>query len=238
MKYIDTSKGRFPYKYKYVYLGKKRIDKDISFNNLKDILVVMKSYNIRVSPACGSLLGIIRDGNFIDWDEDIDLNILQEDIDNFKNSLWDLKEIGFELFRCDRCGHLYSVTRNGEYVDFYIMEKISPEIRTNMGPDFVFDKHLINLMDWNFKGLNIQVPIEYESYLEMMYGDWKTPVQYANYELNKFQIFKKNLWTWLKNLPPYNLRLRLLKRHHRKDLHKFLMRCEKYNIELKYPINY
>ena len=238
MKYIETSKGRFPYKEKYIYLGKKRINKEISLMNLKEILDIMNAHNIKVSPACGSLLGIVRDGNFIDWDEDIDLNILMEDIDEFKDSLWDLKERGFELFRCHRCGHLYSITKDGEYVDFYIMEKISPEVRTNMGPDFVLDKHLVNLMDWDFKGLRIQVPIEYESYLELMYGDWKTPVQYADFELNKFQILKENIWTWLKNLPPYPIRLKLLKHHHLIHLQKFLNRCKKYNVELKFPINY
>lgn len=238
MKFVETPHGHFPYKQKFVYLGKKRIDKDVSLENLRDIVSIMKSHNIRVSPACGSLLGIIRDGNFIDWDEDIDLNILMEDLNKFKDSLWDLRDKGFELFRCDRCGHLYSVTRNGEYVDFYIMEKISPEVRTNMGPDFVLDKHLVNLMDWNFKGLTIQVPEEYESYLELMYGEWRTPVQYADFDLNKFQIYKKHLWSWFKNLPPYPIRLKLLKHHHLIHLQKFLNRCKKYNVELKYPISY
>lgn len=238
MKQIRTKKGLFPYEQKYYYLGKKRINKEVSFDNLKDILAVMKAHNLSVSPACGTLLGIIRDGNFIDWDEDIDLNILQEDLEEFKCCLWDLKAIGFELFRCDRCGHLYSMTRNGEYVDFYIMEKISPEVRTNMGPDFVLDKHLMNLRDWDFKGMAIQVPVEYESYLQLMFGDWRTPVQWADFELNKLQIMKENIWTWLKNLPPFGIRLKLLKRHHRKDLNKFLRRCEKYHTSLKYPINY
>lgn len=238
MKYIVTSKGKLPYKQKYYYIGKKRINKDISFQNLKDILAVMNSHQISVSPADGTLLGIIRSGHFIDWDEDIDLNILMEDLEKFKDSLWDLKEIGFELFRCDRCGHLYSITRNGEYADFYIMEKVSPEVRTNMGTDFVLDRHLTNLKDWNFNGLKIKVPVEYESYLELMYGDWRTPVQYANFELSKIQIYKENLWTWIKQLPPYPIRLKLLKRRHRKHLQKFLNRCKKYNVELQYPINY
>ena len=238
MGYIETSRGRFPYKQQYFYLGKKRIDKQVSFENLKVILDVLRLHNISVSPACGYLLGIIRDGHFIDWDEDIDLNILMEDVEKLKNSLWDLRERGFELFRYDRCGHLFSITKNGEYVDFYIMEKISPEVRTNMGPDFVLDKHLTNLIDWNFRGLTIQVPKEYEAYLELMYGDWRTPVQYADFELNKLQIFKKNFWTWFKNLPPLSIRLKLLKRHHKKDLVKFLDRCKKYNVNLRFPINY
>lgn len=238
MKYIETSRGKFYYTKRYYYLGKKRINKEIAFDNLKDILTIMRNHNISVSPACGSLLGIIRDGGFIDWDEDIDLNILKEDTEKLKDCLWDLKGKGFELFRCDRCGHLYSIIRNGEYVDFYIMEKISPEVRTNFGPDFVLDEHLTYLRDWDFNGLTIQVPREYESYLELMYGNWKTPIQYADFELNKFQIAKKIFWSWFKNLPSYNMRIRLLKRHHKKDLVKFLDRCKKFNVILKCPLNY
>lgn len=238
MNKIKTSKGWFKYEHKYIYLGVKRIDKKVALENLKVILDIMKKNCVRITPACGSLLGIIREGDFIDWDEDIDLNVLEEDIEAFKNSLWDLREAGFELFRCERCGHLYSIRRNGEYVDFYIMRKISPEVRTNMGPDFVLDKHLINLMDYDFKGVTIQIPVEYENYLTLMYGDWRTPVQYADFELSKFAIFKKNMWTWIKNLPPYSVRWYMLKNHHQKHLEKFLSKCDKRGVKLNCPLQY
>ena len=238
MRKIHTQKGIITFKPHFIYQGVKRIHKPTALENLKCVLYILNKNHVRTSPADGTLLGIIRDGDFIDWDEDIDLNILEEDIEAFKVSLWDMLDAGFELLRCERCGHLYSIRRNNEYIDFYVLEKISPEVRTNMGTDFVLDKHVTNLMYWPFKDITIQIPVEYEKYLELMYGNWRKPVQYANYEMNGLQILKKKLWVWLKELPPYSIRLRLLKHHHKKHLQKFLRRCKKYNVELKYPINY
>ncbi len=238
MKYIQTQLGRFPYKSQFIYLGVKQIDKAIAFENLKTVLAILENKHVRVSVAYGTLLGIIRDGDFIDWDEDIDLCVLAEDAELFKNCLWDLKKEGFELIRSDRCDHLFSIQRNGEYIDFYIMEKITPEIRSDLGDGFFLDKHLVNLISYPFKDISIKIPEEYEEYLRLTYGDWKTPVKYANFNLSKFQILKQRIWAIIKNLPPRPIRMKLLKKHHKKDFDKFLARCKENNINLKYSVNY
>ena len=122
---IKTPKGRLYYNPINLYLGIKPIDREIAFDNLRILLKVLKDKDILVSPALGTLLGIIRDNNFIEWDEDIDLFVLQEDKSKLLNSFWDLQALGFDLVRVDRCGLLYSIMRRGEYIDFYIMEKLS-----------------------------------------------------------------------------------------------------------------
>ena len=126
---INTPRGKFYYKPKFIYLGIKQIDRDVAFNNLKVLLPVLEKNGILVSPALGTLLGIIREGDFIEWDEDVDLFILAEDKPKLLNALWALKDVGFDLVRVDRGGLLLSIMRNGEYIDFYIMEKLSPELR-------------------------------------------------------------------------------------------------------------
>ena len=129
MKYIQTQLGRFPYKSQFIYLGVKQIDKAIAFENLKIVLAILEKKHVRASVAYGTLLGIIRDGDFIDWDEDIDLCVLAEDAELFKNCLWDLKKEGFELIRSDRCDHLFSIQRNGEYIDVVQMGILREEFR-------------------------------------------------------------------------------------------------------------
>lgn len=238
MKYIQTQLGKFPYRPQFVYLGIKQINKTIACENLKVVLDILEKKHVRVSIAYGTLLGIIRDHDFIDWDEDIDLYILAEDVELFKNSLWDLKKEGFELIRSDRCDHLFSIKRNGEYIDFYIMEKISQEIRSDLGNGFILEKHLANLIKFPFKNIQVPIPEQYKEYLYLTYGDWQTPVKYANFNLSKFQIFKQKIWFILKNIPPRTIQIKLLKKHHKKDLDKFLARCKKYNITLKHPVNY
>lgn len=234
---IKTPKGRLHYKPKNLYLGIKQIDRDIAFENLGVLLEVLKKNNVLVSPALGTLLGIIRENNFIEWDEDIDLFVLEEDKNKLLNAFWDLKEVGFDLVRVDRCDMLYSVMRNGEYIDFYIMEKLSPEVRGS-ADIFMFERHLTELIDWDFRGLTISVPKDYEEFLEFRYGDWRTPVKFANFNLTRGQIFKAKFINWLKNLPPYRIRLWMLKKYHKKDLDKFLERCKKKGITLNYPIHY
>ena len=238
MKYIQTQLGKFPYKPQFVYQGIKQIDKAIAFENLKIVLSILEKKHVRVSIAYGTLLGIIRDNDFIDWDEDIDLCILAEDVELFKNSLWDLKKEGFELIRSDRCDHLFSIKRNDEYIDFYIMEKLSQEIRSDLGDGFILEKHLVNLIKFSFKNIYVPIPEQYKEYLYLTYGDWLTPVKYANFNLSKFQIFKQKIWFILKNFPPRVIQIKLLKKHHKKDLDKFLARCKEYNVTLKYPVNY
>lgn len=238
MPYIKTSKGKLFYKPISLYLGIKQIDREIAFDNLRVIIQVLKEATIQVSPAFGTLLGIIRDNNFIEWDEDIDLFVLKEDKERLIDSFWKLKEHGFELVRVERCDHLFSVMRNGEYIDFYIMDSISPEIRTGYGDLFMFEKYLIDLIEWDFRGLTISIPRHYEECLEFLYDDWRTPIKYANFALSNMAIRKAKFKTWLKTLLPFNIRFKLLKIHHKKDLDKFISKCQKKGIRLNYEIDY
>lgn len=235
---IKTPKGRLHYKPVNIYLGFKQIDRDIAFENLKVVVRVLREAGIRVSPAYGTLLGIIRENNFIEWDEDIDLFILNEDKDKMLSALWSLQKEGLNLVRVDRCNHLYSVMRNGEYIDFYIMDSISPEVRTGYGDLFMLEKHLTDLIDYDFRGLSISVPRQYEECLEFLYGNWRTPVKYVNYGMTKLAIWKAKFRNILKNALPFKLRFYLLKKHHQKDLDKFLAKCERKGVKLNYEVKF
>ena len=118
------------------------------------------------------------------------------------------------------------------------MDSISPEVRTGYGDLFVFEHYLKDLIDWDFRGLTISVPREYEQCLEFLYGDWRTPVKYADFEQNNWEITKKKIRSILKKLLPYNLRFRMLKKHHRRDLDNFLAKCKKKGVQLNYEVNW
>ncbi len=235
---LETPKGIMHYTPIPLYPGINKIKKEVAFNNLCDVARVLEKYNIPLTPCFGTLLGIIRDHDFIDWDEDIDLFILIEDKSKLLEALWDMKEIGFDFVREDRCYHTLSVMRNDEYIDFNIMESVSPELRTDFGGGFFFEKHLTELIDWDFKGLFVKIPKEYEEYLTFMYGDWKTPVQYNNYSMTPWQIKKSIFRHKIKKLLPLSLRFKLLKKYHKKDFDKFLAKCKQEGVVLKYKINW
>ncbi len=225
-----TSAGDFHYKRKFLYVGIKKIDKEISLVNLRDFLNILKEGGVQTGPAFGSLLGIVRDNDFINWDEDIDLYILKEQEDIFDSLLPILQKKGFELVRYERRG-LYSFMRNGEYMDVYVIENVGGGLR-HTGSTFFLDTDFKNIVSINFKGIQVTIPKDYERHLELLYGDWKTPVQYADFNIGKIPKLILRLKVAIKNALPDFLYYPMLRHHHRKDLEKFLKRCDEKGIKV------
>ena len=75
---IKTQRGELRYTPKSLYVGIKQIDKVKALENLKLLDFLLKSNGMTWGPILGTLLGIVRDNDFITWDEDIDLYILKE----------------------------------------------------------------------------------------------------------------------------------------------------------------
>lgn len=222
---IKTPKGKFRYHKQFLYVGIKKIDREIAFGNLKEIVPLLDGLGIKFGPIFGTLLGIIRENNFIEWDEDIDCYILKEQEDLFRSSLWDFQRAGFELVRYDKRG-LFSLMKNGEYIDFYVLRSISPDVRHTGGADFLFEKYIQDTITYDFKGIPLSIPREYEEYLEFTYGDWRTPRKYADFNLGKGQILWLRIKNAVKNSLPDCIHSRLLKLHHTKDLKSFIQKCE------------
>ena len=231
MKYVDTPKGRFPYQPVYLYVGRKVIDRDVAFENLKELVPVLDAEGMHFGPFLGTLLGIVREHDFIAWDEDIDLYLLQEDEERFLNSLWTLREHGFELVRYDKRG-LYSVMRNGEYIDFYILRKLPGGLWYDGGREFIFDRFITDLVPFEFKGISLKIPRDYDGFLTFQYGDWRTPVQYADYQMGPFRIFLGRLFWEMKNLIPKAMYTPFLKAYHWNDWRKFRQKCLRKGIQL------
>lgn len=225
-----TPDGWFHYNRKFLYLGIKQIDKEIAYDNLKDFLKIMERAGINAVPGFGSLLGIVRDNDFITWDEDIDLCILKEEEIILEENLNVFKENGFELVRYERIG-LYSFMRRGEYIDIYVLQDIGGGVR-NCGADFLFEKDFTDTMPYVFKNLTVNIPRNYDRHLEFLYGDWKTPVKYADFNMSACRKFISKVKVSIKNGLPDFLFFPLLHRHHRKDFDAFLKKCEEKNIKV------
>ena len=67
-----------------VYAGKLQRLKDIEIDLLKQIDKVCRENNIQYFLAGGSLLGAIRNGKSIPWDDDLDIGMLREDFEKFR----------------------------------------------------------------------------------------------------------------------------------------------------------
>ncbi len=232
MAHINTSKGFLKYQRHLLYFGNKVLNKDIMLENLHVLAVYLDKIDINWGPAFGTLIGIVRNDDFQFWKPFFDIYILKEDEERFKDVLWLLKDVGFELIRYERRG-IYYLTRNGEYFKFFVLRKVSSDLRYTGGVDFIHEKYLQNTVKWNFKGIDMNVPIEVDDYLIFQYGaDWTVPKQTVKYSTNLLVKYFAFLKEWLQDLLPDSLYYTCLLQHCKKNFVKFRKQCEEADILL------
>ena len=164
--------------------------KDIFTNAIKLVHSILTQLQIRYFLMCGTLLGAIRENDFIDYDYDIDIGFFYEDIENKMESLKALLiKNGFKFwteYGSLDCGYsiqfLYNyVTR----IDFSVVYKISQEtswygLSLGRSTNYTMYKiiHPINkIIEYkNFKPLMLTyIPDTYHEILTEEYGDYKIP---------------------------------------------------------------
>lgn len=232
MAHIKTSKGFLEYESHFLYFGNKVINKEIMLDNLRVLSTHLDKIDINWGPAFGTLIGIVRNDDFQSWKPVFDIYILKEDEERFKDILWLLKDVAFNLVRYERRG-LYYLERNGEYIKVFVLHKISSDVRHTGGADFIHEKYLQNTVKWDFKGIKLNVPAEVDEYLSFQYGDdWTVPKQTVVYSTNPAVRYVHWAETWIQDHLPDNLYYFWLLQHRQKDFRKFKARCEKHGIPL------
>lgn len=224
MAHIKTSKGLIKFKQHIIYDGMHRQNDSIALENLKVLASHFDRIDLNWGPAFGTLIGIVRNDGFLPWAQGLDLYFLKEDEERFKDKLWELKDEGFDLVKYERRG-FYTLQRKGEYSNFYVFRKISPDIRHSGGRDFIHEKYIQKTVKWNFKGIDLNVPEELDEYLTFQYGDWVKPVQTTNLKKNLFARLGSRTWTWLKLYLPNYLYYPLILRYHQADFNRFKTLC-------------
>lgn len=230
--HIKTSKGFLEYESHLLYFGNKVIDREKMLENLRILSAYLDKIDINWGPAFGTLIGIVRNDDFQPWKPVFDIYILKEDEERFKDILWLLLDVGYELVRYERRG-LYYLRRNGEYIKVFVLHKISSDVRHTGGSDFIHDKYLQNTVKWDFNGILLNVPVDVDEYLAFQYGeDWITPKQTVFYDQNILSKYLHWSKTWVLDHLSNDLYYAWLLHHRQMDFKKFKARCENAGIPL------
>lgn len=144
-----------------------------------EILTILKEYldknQIPFYLMYGTLLGAYRDGNFIEWDTDVDVGILGR----FQNRLAGVVD-NFGPLRLLRVGDYYcSLMYKDEFVDIYTYTEDGEKYSYCGGLKEYFDeeKPVFDIpSDIEFQGMNFLTVREPKESLARWYGsDWETP---------------------------------------------------------------
>lgn len=144
---------------------------------LKELANILDEFDIYWFLSCGALLGAYRDGDFIPWDWDIDIELKKEQASPvIKTLVRRLNERGFKArasrFRviAKKYGTMYILRlwgRKGKWRRLGKARKVPA-------------KYFESLGQIELRGNMYPCPADIEGFLEFRYGDWRTPVKAAN----------------------------------------------------------
>ena len=164
-------------------------------SNLRDkffietIKLINNNFNKFYFLSFGSLLGFIREGDFIKWDDNIDLSFFLE-----KNTYKDLKILQTALIENNYIARIFekknyskiSIYKYGYKLDLTSMTKINNFYISNLNK---FPSNcLTNFKTVSFKNIEVKIPTEYNIYLNYIYGNWKLPVKQNYYTIRGTRI--------------------------------------------------
>lgn len=155
---------------------------------------LMLTHNVDLFLDSGTLLGIVRDGDLIQWDDDIDFAVNSE---QFPAAIEAMKQFGAVAPAADKVSwSLELLSMLDEDVSILINFENKPgvnllpfetaiqmrrivddksELVSSAGLFFAPARFFSGYQEIEFLGMQLKAPNDYQGFLQFMYGDWKSP---------------------------------------------------------------
>lgn len=181
----------------------------IQNNGLVSIKKLLDEINVTNYLSAGTLLGAVRDKDFIRWDWDVQMYLLMENAFPLRNEISkSLVSNGFiiDKFYDSKDSLKWSISKNGAVFELTAWS-LDGKWRHRRKKSLRVPAYLFNgNYNINFKGINYRTLNPPEEYLEFCYGDWKVPMRTSdkslymtskhwrsNTILNKTKLFIKKI---------------------------------------------
>lgn len=186
---------------------------DTAKKMLKDVCAILDENDIPYVLDNGTLLGIVRDGGLIPWDNDLDIAVKQDYLDRLirirykfwlagyrtriRRSKKDMPHFPRGSVRIIKIQTRRLFFKGVTLLDIFIKKEEGDQCYWTMGvknPILLSAplRYYEDVTRREFGGYEYLIPGDYETYLAHRYGDWKTPVRDFDYRKDDLAIVKND----------------------------------------------
>lgn len=156
------------------YKNSIKFNKEEAYKILHDVTPILEKYNIFFWLSEGTALGVYRDNDLIDHDDDVDISFRSEYLKTFKDKVIpELKKLGYTI---GKLASLYYIMNDHIILDVDVLFENSSCGAKYWQPVKELEPHIKDFYIKEFRGHKYNIPKE--SYYEYLYGkDYMIPLK-------------------------------------------------------------